>query len=445
MPTAPSHRGRAVLARLAYVGVICLATLTGLAFDPSLADVPPRLQRALILVPHFFNPPDWIDGARNVLLFLGFGAVWVATSRLVRPWLTILRVTVIGCLLSMSVETVQLFSPLRNSSLFDVSTNTLGALLGAWGTFVLLRAVQRRRGTRMYIGMPAGIFALAYATAIAAEAFFPLLREPTLPNVVSGIRSRIAEGLAAFDASTLLAVPVTDLFLYLPVGVFAVAAAAEAGIAFSTAWPVVAIFGAIVMAALEVVHAVALEPVNAGALAVHVVAITLGAILAVRALPRFAKLGQQERPLFALGAYAVLVAMWSWRPFRLELSAQAMAEQFTREHVIPLAALAIRGDLFSVTDVVAQCLLFVPIGALLAVWPLRRSGFLRKMLPAVYLSVVLEVGKIAVADRFMDVTHILIQCAGAGIGYALMRLAGFRPYGELLGSPVAPPASRRAR
>jgi glycopeptide antibiotics resistance protein len=345
----------------------------------------------------------------------------------------------------MAVETVQLFSPLRNSSLFDVTTNTLGALLGAWGTFVVLRWVQRRRGTRMYVGIPAAIFALAYGTAIAAEAFFPLLREPTLPNVVSGIRSRIAEGLGAFDASTLLALPVTDLFLYLPVGVFAVAAAAEAGVPFSTAWPVVAVLGAALMAGLEIVHAVALEAINAGALLVHVIAITLGAILAARALPRFAKLGHQERPLFALGTYAVIIAMWSWRPFRLELSASAMAEQFTREHVIPLAALAIRGDLFSVTDVIAQCLLFLPVGALLAVWPLRRSGVLRKVLPAVYLSVVLEVGKIAVADRFMDVTHILIQCAGAGIGYALMRLAGFRPYGELLGVQPTPAASRQAR
>jgi hypothetical protein len=297
----------------------------------------------------------------------------------------------------------------------------------------------------MYVGVPAGIFAFAYGTAIAAEAFFPLLREPTLPNVVSGIRSRIAEGLGAFDPSTLLALPVTDLFLYAPVGVFAVAAAAEAGVPFSTAWPLVAVLGTVLMAALEIVHAVALEPVSGGALAVHVIAITLGAVLAARALPRFAKLGQQERPLFALVTYAVIVAMWSWRPFRLELDARAMSEQFTREHIIPMAALAIRGDLFSVTDVIAQCLLFVPIGALLGVWPLRRSGVLRKMMPAVYLSVVLEVGKIAVADRFMDVTHILIQCAGAGIGYALMRLAGFRPYGELLGAPPSPAPSRAAR
>ena len=47
----------------------------------------------------------------------------------------------------------------------------------------------------------------------------------------------------------------------------------------------------------------------------------------------------------------------------------------------------------------------------------------------------------------MDVTHILIQCAGAAIGYALMRLAGFVPYGALLepGRDAIASSARAAR
>ena len=76
--------------------------------------------------------------------------------------------------------------------------------------------------------------------------------------------------------------------------------------------------------------------------------------------------------------------------------------------------------------------IFFPLGALLAVWPLRRRGLLRGMLPAIYLAVVLEVGKIPIADRFMDVTHILIQSAGAALGFLLVRRMGYTVNGELL-------------
>ena len=393
MSPTPSRRARTVLSRLGYVAIIALATLTGLDVDPSLADVPPRWHRAFVVLPHLTRGADYVDGARNILLFAGLGAVWIATSRLTRPWLTIARVTVIGFLLSCTVETIQLFSPLRNSSILDVTTNTTGALLGAAFTYWVLKLVQGRRGTRMYVGAPAAIFACAYATAIAAEAFFPLLREPTLPNLTSGVRSRLALGWQLFDWHSLGALPVTDLFLYFPVGAFAVAAAAEVGASVNVAWPIIALLGALAVWIIEVVHAVILEPISAGAVVVHVIAIALGALVAARTLPRFARLGAAKRPLYLLAGYAAIVAMWSWRPFRIELSAAAMREQFSRDHLIPMAALAIRGDMFSVTDVIAQALLFLPIGALLAVWPLRRSGPLRKLLPALYLSVVLELGR----------------------------------------------------
>ena len=109
-----------------------------------------------------------------------------------------------------------------------------------------------------------------------------------------------------------------------------------------------------------------------------------------------------------------------------------MADQFTASHLIPLQALAERGDLFSVTDVVAQGVIFFPLGALLAIWPLRRHGPLRGMLPAIYLAIILEAGKIPIAERFMDVTHILIQSAGAALGFVLVRRLGYKVRGEML-------------
>ncbi|MGH7624324.1 MAG: VanZ family protein, partial [Gemmatimonadaceae bacterium] len=170
-----------------------------------------------------------------------------------------------------------------------------------------------------------------------------------------------------------------------------------------------------------------------GAALTHVVAVAAGALLAARMLPSFSRrFHGRERPALLAVAYAVTVMFWSWRPFRLQVDAPSMAEQFSAIHLVPLMALSARFDLFTVTDIIAQFLLFLPLGALVAVWPVRRAGWLRGMWPVVYLSVVLEFGKIVVAERFLDVTHVLIQCAGAGIGWALVRRAGFEQYGEIL-------------
>ena len=119
--------GHARTARLAYLAVVLVATLSNLHFDPSMADVAPRLVRALNFTPHL---SDAIDAARNVLLFAGLGAVWIATSRLKRPGATLVRATVLSFVLSACVETLQLFSPVREASLIDVTTDTIGGLVG---------------------------------------------------------------------------------------------------------------------------------------------------------------------------------------------------------------------------------------------------------------------------------------------------------------------------
>jgi len=437
---------RAVAARLAYLVVILIATLADLHFDPSSAEVHVRLARALHpqLALH-----DLVDGARNVLIFAGLGAVWIATSRSGRPWRSVVAVTLVSLAASTGVESLQLFSAVRESSLLDVTTNTFGGLLGALATVAALDIVEARQGKRSYVGIPAIIFALSYGVAVCMESFYPLLRQDLLPNLGGSPFQRIARGVAAMRTSSVGVIPLTDLLLFLPAGFLAAAALAEAGMSLGAAGLVAALAGVILFPALEVVHGVVEQPVLIGAALTHVVAVAAGALLAARILPSFSRrFHGRERPALLAVAYAVTVMFWSWRPFRLQVDAPSMAEQFSAIHLVPLMALSARFDLFTVTDIIAQFLLFLPLGALLAVWPVRRTGWLRGMWPVVYLSVVLEFGKIVVAERFLDVTHVLIQCAGAGIGWALIRRAGFGQYGEMLPAPTltspASPADARA-
>ncbi|MGH7577105.1 MAG: VanZ family protein, partial [Longimicrobiales bacterium] len=90
-----------------------------------------------------------------------------------------------------------------------------------------------------------------------------------------------------------------------------------------------------------------------------------------------------------------------------------------------------RVDLFSVVDIVRQFCLLVPVGALLAVWPLRRHGWLRGPWPAVYAALALEVGQILVTGRFFDITDAIIGAAGGLIGWAIIRRCGYPVYGTI--------------
>jgi glycopeptide antibiotics resistance protein len=82
---------------------------------------------------------NWSDLVMNVLMFVPFGFVYQLTRPRGAPpdWP---RVVVLGAMLSGTIETLQLFSPTRYTSLLDLATNTAGAALGAW----LFARVARR-------------------------------------------------------------------------------------------------------------------------------------------------------------------------------------------------------------------------------------------------------------------------------------------------------------
>ncbi|MGH7507132.1 MAG: VanZ family protein, partial [Longimicrobiales bacterium] len=102
-----------------------------------------------------------------------------------------------------------------------------------------------------------------------------------------------------------------------------------------------------------------------------------------------------------------------------------------------------RFDLHTAADAAIPALLFLPVGALLAAWPLRRSGMLRGLLPAVALAIVAESLQIVMAGRTFDITDVLIAASALAVGWVLTRRAGYRAYGELLPDATAP--ARRSR
>jgi glycopeptide antibiotics resistance protein len=436
----PSHR--LLAARLGYVAVILLATLTDLDFQPATAPLAARIRDALSLE---FSARDAVDGLRNVLLFAGWGLVWSITAPTRRLWRSVLTATATGMLLSMSVETAQLFSPRRHASILDVLSNTAGACAGAVVVVVLLKATAAARSARSYVGIPMFVVAVSYGSAALLEIVLPGLRQEMLGGATGGPMSRFRYALDAMDGQ--LPTPgefLLQVLLMLPAGGFMLAALVERGWSYRRALMLTAAIAVLAALLLELARGVTGQPIEMGMFITHALGLAGGALLAHRFLPRLtARFRGRARPLALLGFYTALLVLWRWRPFTPEQGPGGILDSFALAHLMPLQALTMKMDIFSASVVAVGFLLHFPIGALLAVWPLRLRGALAHVLPGIWIVLVLEAGQLLIADRYFDITDIIIGTAGVLCGWVLIRRAGFRPYGEALPARAAAVTRRR--
>lgn len=429
------RRHQYTLARVAYVAIVLLATLTQLDFSPDLTAAAERLARA-------FTPSlgwrDAIDGVRNLALFGGLGAVWVVTSFSGRVRQEIVRATLIGFALSVTVEGLQVFSPVRTASIIDVTTNTLGTLGGALLLAALIAMVIRARGARSYLGFPMFVLAASYLASVACEALTPLFRSEPVKGIYGGPLSRLQAMLALALPLSLDAIPLSDVFLYVPAGWLAMMWLAESGRSGEASWREVSAYGTVASLALELGHGVLGVTIRWEAVVVHTVSIAFGAWAAARWLPTLTqRLRGAKRASATFLAYGALLVFWGWRPFYPRIDLADIGDQLTLTRFIPLASLAERADVFSALHVAQQFLLYLPLGALLAVWPLRSTGRWRGLRPAFALAGVVEAGHILIDQRFFDLTNALIAVAGIVIGWVVLRRSTYPVYGE-----AWPPARR---
>lgn len=427
-PTASRSVRR--VARAGYVVIVLLATLTNFHFDPDPVLVGWRLHRALIFVT---RGADVVDAARNVALFAGFGAVWLATSPRGHPWRRVAWITLLGGLLSVSVELAQLYSATRTSSVNDVVTNTLGALLGSAGVVIAAQWLRYLRPRARLIGVPMAGLAVAYGGAVAAEIFSPLYRREQNPGGGGSIANRLGNALHYLRPFSLGHVSLTDMALFAPAGVVVQLALAECGLSGGWACWGAVVAGIVVSAGVEVAHGVAGQPIEVSAVIGHSVAMAVGALAAWWGGARAARrLDEPRRARLVAGALGVLLVAWAWRPFVPRTRWQELAAQVTIQHLTPLGVLGATTDLFGVMDVAEQFFLYVSLGVVLAAWPVRYEGRLANVLAGVYLAVVLEVGQILVSTRIFDITDLLTQCAAIGVGFVIARRAGYEARGELV-------------
>jgi VanZ family protein len=440
-----TDRTSRVALRLAYVAVIALATLTPFQPDFALAAVGQRFLHAFHLG---YSARDAIDAVRNVILFTGWGALWVATSPPTGLPRILREPTLAGCALSIGAETIQLFLPERNASILDVITNTAGSWLGAAVIVFAVLLAKALRDRKSYVGLPMLVFAGAYGAAVCIDGLFPLLRVDALPGAYGGPFSRLRIAMAAFSWASLGTIPVGDVLEFFPLGAFIVAALVELGRTHRDAARRTILLGIAGSVIVELGHGPLGLPIQVGAVVAHGAGIALGAVVCARWLPAWSRqLRGAARPALLLFLYAALMAFWEWRPFVIEADMSVIASQLSLSRLIPLEAQSWRVDLFSVADVAAPFFLYFPLGALLAVWPIRNRGLFSGCLPALWIALATELGQIFISGRYFDGTDLLVQWAGAGIGWAVIRRAGFPQYGPVVsaggGTPSQPMTAGR--
>jgi glycopeptide antibiotics resistance protein len=425
-----TQRQQLIASRAAYVAVVLLATLTDLHFSGDLAAASERLARALTFSLAW---RDAVDGLRNIALFAGLGGVWVATSLTGRVRGEILRATVLGVSISVMVEGLQCFSPVRTASLVDVTTNTLGAFSGALGVALLIAALRHAKGARSYLGVPAFLLAGAYGLAALCEATTPLFHSEPVPGADGGPLDRLRMMLRLARPFSADELRWLDIPLFAVAGFLAVMLLGELGRDRRRAWPVVSVLGSALVVAAHFSHGLFALPIRWEAAAGDALALTAGAVAAHHWLARLTQsLRGATRARAAIFAYGGVLVLWGWRPLMPETHLQAIASQFKVTRFVPLASLAERVDVFSAVHVAQQFLLYLPLGAILAVWPLRLAGRWSNLWPGIGLAFAIELGHIVIVDRFFDVTNALIACAGLGIGWIVMRRSGFDPHGEAI-------------
>lgn len=416
-------------ARGGYLAVILLATIVEVVANPELSGLRSRLRFAL-------NPPlGWAsayDALRNVLLFAGLGAIWLVTSPPTRLRVAVLRATAVGAALSGTVEVLQLFTDQRFASMADVVTNTVGGFVGALAAGVLVAAVRWQRGHRSTLGVPLFLFAIGHLGAVLSETLTPLFGSVPRPGIFGGPRTRLRAmlGEAHWHAG---ATSVFDFALAMPAGAFGVAALMELGMAGPRALILTSLLGAVGILAVEVSHGALGLPIEWTIVLTRSAGLVVGAIISLLVRPTVHRRQGVHRARMIALLTVLATALWCWRPLIPRESAREIVQGIANTAWLPLREWPYRASLLGVSQVVQLASLGFMAGALLAVWPLRSRGPLSYVWPAAVLAALIELGHAFIAGRIVDVTGFLLLFAGAWLGDAVVRRAGFTAYGEMLG------------
>ena len=352
-----------------------------------------------------------------------------------------LVVTCFSAMLGAVLELLQVLSPTRQSSWNDVSSQTIGACVGALAWTLVGRAViqwLRDAGNERAPG--------AFAARLL-QLYLPVYLLVRLTPFDSGraveLAAKYREGGVALmpftqsvDSTFVMLLNLAgNALLTVPIGALAVLGWGRRGTRRPVGWAL--LLGLSMVLAAEIAEAfVWRRHADVSELLVG----TLGVMIGVAAASAFPRSHVRNRVglsrlahswvLMAAGVWTVVLAVHSWYPFDFEVTSEIVRERLFRISLVPFGfyywyATYVVNPLQAVHETLLTFVLAVPLGILLRLaWPIAGERRIRRLQTVATIGVAtivlvgIEFGQTFLPMRFPDVTDLLIGTIGAMAGIA---------------------------
>jgi VanZ family protein len=430
-----------ILGLLILCGAVILhATMWPYNFRFDWGSVPARLLFATHLPFGYGGLGEKKDIVLNVILFLPFGALlFLHRAKGIAASRSVLAPALLGMLFSVLIETTQCLLPTRTPSLVDVTTNTLGALLGAIAARTSLRMAEQTteeeargafRRNALFLSLA------AYSIVLVASNVYTLDPVRSLPELA--FRGKAFLRSSWIEDATLAKAAGPILYL----GVLSYLGAEWAMLSFpgfrsASTYFIVFLAGsafALCMETLQVFFR-SRVPLRSDIL-FGAVGCGYGILLhRLTGFPVFRALGNRFtdttsilkfrlpalKPLFLLH-YPLLILYAFLYPF--DFSASHF--HFDVRALIPFYYHVIHADYSSLYVILRPTVAWLPVGIVIAYTrssAKRPFSYLSATLLAAVSQALIETGRAFTEYRHPDITNVLLAALGAAAGIHLYHLA----------------------
>jgi VanZ family protein len=380
---------------------------------------------------------DWVA---NLLLFIPQAWLLLAALTVDRRWFwrvpAVLVVVPLCFGFALLIEFTQIQFPPRTTSINDIIAETLGAVVGSC---LWLWAGQRTIDWVRGVWCAAGRQGLA-AHLLPGYLFFLLLvHVMPLDLTISPVElyHKYKQGRitlvpftgypSAQDASLKI---LTQLLYFAPLGLLLSFLKTD-WVRRADRWQVVLLLGGLSAGLCELAQLVVFTRYSdVTDVLIGAVAVLLGWWLGLYRAVWQPVLRQPGFVAVALLMWTAVAVILEWWPLQFLTDMEQIAQRAAAVRWVLFADYYAGSDYNAFTQLLRKTLLFLPLGALLALGvfvPERGHGIAPAVLVGLLASAILEAGQLALPGRFASFTDVLVETTGAWLGAVLAR----RAYGAM--------------
>lgn len=359
------------------------------------------------------------DIVQNILLFIPFGFLGYFSILYKKSMANKIRIVLAGSALSLAVEFLQIFSPIRHPALSDVVFNTMGAALGLAAGVLLKKTVLGFKShplSRDVLDSESAFPSLVFLMLVVAGCWEPFDFSLDVGSVWGDIKHLIRDPIRFYRPKSDL----VDIIRFLLTSLFVCRLAKEARIAH----PVWAggLLMAILAMGLEATQVIIQSRTPEFQDAINAL-LGIGAGMAAYSFPPF----HRHPVLWTLaGSLAVFVsaAINELHPF-------VFSSHFSGFNVLPFLPQFERTTFASFSSFVETGMIYFPVGFLFGYFHPRLRPMAIATGAAGGMSLALELAQGFVPGRYPDITDVLGAALGAMVG-SLALVKGWPAFREYM-------------